>query len=294
MHSLVATAYAKLNLTLEVLGRRNDGYHEIATSLQSISLADKLTFSRTEANITFECNVKALESPDNLAHRAARLLAERHDVANGVHIALQKCIPSSAGLGGGSADAAATLLALNQLWELDLPQKELLIIGKQLGSDVPFCISGGTAKAHGRGEEFISLVPLSYLWITLLCPNLNLPNKTATMYTMLKTDNFTRGEATDELAHQVICQSPIRPGYLLNVFEKIAQTAFPNLSEFKDAMHASGAQNVHLSGTGPALFSLGPDKPSTEAIAARLRKKGLEAYSVHTVARGVELEWRQL
>ena len=146
---LTALAYAKVNLTLEVLGRREDGYHEVATVLQTVSLYDRLTFA-PDSDIRVECSISALSNPDNLAWRAAVALKEATGYASGARITIEKGIPEAMGLGGGSSDAAAALVALNRLWGLGLTAADLEDMGRALGVDVPFLVGGGTASRPPR------------------------------------------------------------------------------------------------------------------------------------------------
>jgi len=156
--SLTLPAYAKINLTLEALAKRADGYHEIVTVLQTVSLVDTLTFEPGES-LDLSCNIPSLQSADNLVLKAATLLKEETGCLKGASIRLTKGIPIAAGLGSGATDAAATLVGLNRLWELNLPPQRLMELAANLGSDVPFFLCGGTALAKGRGEKVIPPPP---------------------------------------------------------------------------------------------------------------------------------------
>src|SRR4030042_3844503 len=189
-------AYAKINLTLEVLSKRPDGYHEIASVLQAISLADTLTFEPAET-LDLNCNVPELQTGDNLVLKAARLLKEISGYKKGARINLTKRIPLAAGLGSGSTDAAATLLGLNKLWGLNLAHNKLLELAAKLGSDVPFFLYGGTALAQGRGEKLTALPAATELWMILLKPAIEpVSNKTAQLYSRLNPSHFPSGPHT--------------------------------------------------------------------------------------------------
>ena len=192
---LTVKAHAKVNLTLEVLGKRADGYHQIVSVMQTIDLSDELTFA-TSDRITLRCDVPSLETDANLVIRAATLLKERTGYPGGVDIHLKKNIPVASGLGGGSSDAAATLKALSHLWGLDLGLEELLPLAASIGSDVPFFLPGGTAIAEGRGEVIHELPPIPKVHLVLLALPVEMPNKTATMYGRLTAEHFTKGEAS--------------------------------------------------------------------------------------------------
>ncbi|MBI2251354.1 MAG: 4-(cytidine 5'-diphospho)-2-C-methyl-D-erythritol kinase, partial [Armatimonadetes bacterium] len=166
-----AQAYAKINWYLEILNKRNDGYHNISTLMQSINLADKLSFKLIKNEIILKSSSKDLENKENLVFKAARILKEYTKIKKGVDIFLEKRIPIGAGLAGGSADAACALKCLNKLWELNLKEKELYNLALQLGSDTAFHLQGGFAKAQGRGE-ILSFFPFSPdLDLILIYPN---------------------------------------------------------------------------------------------------------------------------
>jgi 4-diphosphocytidyl-2-C-methyl-D-erythritol kinase len=276
-------AHAKVNLTLEVLSKRPDGYHEIATVLQTISLADTLTFEHAET-LEFQCAVRELRTPDNLVLKAARLLKEESGYGKGARINLIKRIPFAAGLGSGSTDAAATLLGLNRLWGLNLSSERLMELAARLGSDVPFFLYGGIALAQGRGEKLTPLPPAPELWMVLLRPAIEpVPNKTAQLYSRLNPSHFTAGQHTERLVAHLRHGGNIEPSFLYNVFEQVAFDFFPVLSDYRTRLLEAGARAVHLAGSGPTLFSLVPAKPRGESILNSLQARGPEAYLVHTM-----------
>src|SRR5215475_12729750 len=187
--SLTVPAFAKINLGLRVLGKRADGYHEIETLLQTISLHDTLSFTLLDdAHIVLSCNVRSLASSNNLVHRAAAAL-QRHAPTKGAHITLHKRIPTNAGLGGGSSDGAVALAALCQLWEIDLPAYELRALAISLGADVPFFFSGGSAQATGTGTEVKPINDLPQMWLVVVKPNASI--STAEAYVSLNLDSLT-------------------------------------------------------------------------------------------------------
>ena len=191
-------AYAKVNLTLEVIGKRDDGYHNVATILQTVDLADQVVI--TEANdLVVECDEPGLSGEINLAWKAAAALAERAGVVPRAHILIDKGIPVASGLGGGSADAAAALVGLNRLWGLGLTGDELASVAAGLGSDVPFLLKGGTALGTGRGDEITPLTPLPGLEMLLVVPAESIEGKTPTMYRTLTPDDFRTGAGRGRL-----------------------------------------------------------------------------------------------
>jgi 4-diphosphocytidyl-2-C-methyl-D-erythritol kinase len=281
--SLTLQAYAKINLTLEVLAKRPDGYHEISTILQAISLADTLTFE-SSGSLDFRCDVSSLKTPDNLVLKAARLLQETTGSNKGAIIQLTKRIPIAAGLGSGSTDAAATLVGLNQLWELNLPLERLVELASKLGSDVAFFLYGGTALAKGRGEEITLLPPAPELWLVLLKPAVKpVPNKTAQLYSQLNPSHYTSGQHTRKLVTHLNHGGNVDDSFLFNVFEQVAFNFFPKLSESRASLLKAGARSIHLAGSGPTLFALAHDKEHGDFILENIKSDGLEAYLVHTV-----------
>ena len=281
--SLTIQAYAKINLTLEVLSKRPDDYHEISTILQTISLADTLTFE-PGGSLDFRCDVPSLQSPDNLVLKAARLLRETTGSNKGAIISLTKSIPVAAGLGSGATDAAATLVGLNRLWELNIPLKKLTDLAARLGSDVAFFLYGGTALAKGRGEQITTLPPISQIWLVLLKTSVEpVPNKTAQLYSQLNPSHFTSGQFTQKLVAHLNHGGKVEDSFLSNVFEQVAFDFFPKLSVCRSILLKAGARSVHLAGSGPALFTLAPDKAHGEAILKRLENGRQKAYLVHTI-----------
>ena len=252
---LTARACAKVNLTLEALSRRDDGYHSIASVVQTIDLCDELRFTPSD-RLALRCSVPSLESPDNLALRAAELLKERTGYSGGAEIHLEKHIPMAAGLGGGSSDAAVTLTALNELWDLNLSREELMPLAAALGSDVPFFLTGGTAMMEGRGEVVRSLPSMPVSHLVLLVPPEDVPSKTATLYRLLTPSHYTDGSVSARLAASIEAGHGPRDETLFNVFEAVAPQVFPSLEEYRRALREAGAAVARLTGSGPTLFSL--------------------------------------
>ena len=280
---LIGLAPAKINLVLEVLGKRDDGYHEIRSLVQTISLYDVLSFELAEG-ISLDCTEPSLQSSDNLAVQAAELLKEVGGCEKGVKIGLEKRIPWGAGLGGGSSDAAAVLLALNKLWGLELTTSGLVGLGAKLGSDVPFFIYKGTALVEGRGERVAPLLASVSTWFVLLLPPLpQMPGKTQQLYARLDNRHFTQGQFTGKAVEAWSVDSHISPSLLFNVFDEVAFDAFPGLEECWERFEEAGAVGIHLAGSGPALFAPVDGEAGAEELHRRLCQQGLEAYSVSSV-----------
>jgi 4-diphosphocytidyl-2-C-methyl-D-erythritol kinase len=280
--SLKLRAYAKINLTLEALAKRDDGYHEIATVIQTISLADTLSFELGDL-LELKCNVPGLQSSDNLVLKAAKLLREATGCNKGARIRLYKEIPIAAGLGSGATDAAASLVGLNRIWETNLPPQKLLELAASLGSDVAFFLYGGTVLAKGRGEQVACLPPAPEAWLVLLMPPIDpIPNKTAQLYSKLTTSYFTSGQFTERLVSHLYEGASISASLLYNVFEQVAFDYFPGLSEYSSIFMEAGADTVHLAGAGPCMFTLVSDENSGKAVLCNLEAEGQEAYLVRT------------
>ena len=280
-------AYAKINLTLEVLGRREDGYHEVATIMQTVGLYDTVRLTLAD-DIAISCDNSALASTENLAYKAAQLLREESGYTSGAHISIDKAIPVSAGLGGGSSDAAATLNGLNELWQLGMATSHLESLGARLGSDVPFLLQGGTAIGLGRGERIRRLPPANIQWAVVLSPDVNhvgdTSNKTTALYSLLTPANHTRGFLTRKLEARIRGGGDVPPQFLFNAFDDIAFDAFPGLEECWNTFAELGAREIHLSGSGPSIYALMPRREVGVAVQLLLRHRhGMNAYLVKAV-----------
>ena len=280
MAALILACPAKINLTLEVLGRYPDGYHQIASVMQAISLADTLTLEPAN-EITFECDPPALAGPDNLVVRAARLLKETTGYRDGARLHLCKGIPEAAGLGGGSSDAAAALRGLDQLWGLGLPAERLLEMAAGLGSDAPFFLYGGTGLAEGRGEQLTPLPAPATTWLVLARPPVALPDKTRKLYGALTPLHYSRGERTQAMAEALREGRPLTGDMFFNVFEAVAPAAFPGIEEYKARLREAGGVGVHLAGSGPTIYAQFETKTRAEETLAKL--EGLEVYLARTL-----------
>lgn len=250
---LTLEAHAKINLTLEVLGRRGDGFHEIVSIIQTISLHDDVTIELNDS-LEVECEIKGLLIQNNLAYRAASLLKERVLPDCGARIVIRKNIPVSAGLGGGSADAAAVLIGLNQLWELGLSIDELKETALELGSDVPFFLTGGIAMITGRGEHVRPLPNVKLPWMVLVCPDIKVDNKTAMMYSKIPSSNYTRGALSRKLEARIRGGGDAPAQFFFNAFDVVAPEAIDGLREYWKGFEVLGGRDVHVAGSGPTLF----------------------------------------
>ena len=266
---LTLKAYAKINLALEVLGKRPDGYHEVAMIMQSVSLHDTLILSLQESDITLICDRPELPCDhSNLAYRAAELLRREVGVARGVQIELTKRIPLAAGLAGGSTDAAAVLKGLNRLWGLALSPVELEQLAARLGSDVPFCLWGGTSLATGRGEMLTPLPDFTGHGVVLANPSLQV--STAWVYGNYRDAAGNRRRDISSLRHSI--EQPDFSAVadtLFNDLETVTVPAYPQVAEIQEQLLQAGAAGVLMSGSGPTVFALTPDYASAAELAGR-------------------------
>ena len=279
MARLLYRCYAKLNLTLEILGRRADGYHEVASLVHTISLADDLRIDSADELLT---RVEGLDidAETNLVARAAELLASATGARQGAELSLVKRIPAAAGLGGGSSDAATTLVGLNTLWNTRLGTKRLLEMAAQLGSDVPFFLRGGAAAMRGRGERLERLPPIRNQWFVILVPPHDVIDKTRRLYSALEPSDFTSGQATERALERWQQRLPLADDVLVNGFSRAARTVFSGLSAtWAEAEHTC-KRRFFLSGAGPALFALARDR--ADAL-RQVPKLGQTAFAARTV-----------
>ncbi|MEW5785101.1 MAG: 4-(cytidine 5'-diphospho)-2-C-methyl-D-erythritol kinase [Bacillota bacterium] len=280
--SMVVKAPAKINLGLAVLKRRSDGYHDLLSIMQQVSLADTLTIEPVRgAGLSFSCSDPSLNGEDNLVCRAAALLAaQTRKALPGVKIDLYKNIPVEAGLGGGSSDAAAALSALNRYWRLDLTAQTLGELGSRLGSDIPFCLQGGTALASGRGEVLQPLPGLSFFWVVLAVPA-GLGLSTASVFRALNLEGAPRppirrliAAVQRESREEIVNWLEERH---TNSLEAGVVAAYPRLMALKKRMRELGLVPV-MSGSGPTFFALtGGARLAGNAVRI-LRDEGYRAY----------------
>jgi 4-diphosphocytidyl-2-C-methyl-D-erythritol kinase len=287
-------APAKINWTLEVLGRRPDGFHNVKTILQTIDLFDSLELE-TASDLTLEMTGEGLPLPqDDLTMRAARLIQKRTDYDGGARMRLTKTIPVAAGLGGGSSDAAAALRGLDRLWGLGLPDERLAALASELGSDVPFFLRGGTALAEGRGEQISALPDAPRTAILVVVPPLAIPQKTQHMYSILGPQDYGDGATSDRFADALQQGRRIREGDLHNVFGCRAFKAFPELQSHRHSLIQAGASAVHLAGSGPALFVLLRDEEQGQRLARAAADVGARAFVAATISPTQALAIEQL
>ena len=272
MNELQLKAPAKINLTLDITGKRPDGYHELATVMHQITLADDVKLTRlAEPQIRLSSGSPLL--PDdrrNLAYRAAEAMLSRYAPEKGVAIEITKRIPVEAGLAGGSSDAAAVIRGINELFSLHLSQEELCACGLAIGSDVPFCIAGGTALCTGRGEIMQPLPKGPTLHLVLVKPAFSL--STAAVYRQYDALQALppRPEPAVFLQNWETQSLRTITGSLFNVLEAASLTMQPEISVLLEKMQSLGALGARMSGSGPTVFGIFPDADAARKAAARL------------------------
>lgn len=274
-------APAKINLLLDVMRKREDGFHEVEMIMTMVDLADRLEMEELPRDTIIISSQAGYIPTDekNLAFQAAKLIKERYNVRKGVYIHLDKKIPVAAGLAGGSSDAAAALRGLNRLWQLQIPEEELCRLGAELGSDVPFCVTGGTAIARGRGEKLERIVNPPQCWVVLAKPPINV--STADVYGKFRASEIKHHPSTEEMV------SAIRRGSfndicagLGNVLEDVTLGLHPEVLQLKESMQRLGADGVLMSGSGPTVFGLVSKEAKLPRIYNGLRGFCKEVYVV--------------
>ena len=265
MRRVIRAAPAKINLGLQVTGRRPDGYHELVTVMQTLELADEVTVE-SAPTVRGRPSLPDLAAEDDLALRAAHLLRRALGVTSGAHVSVEKRIPAAAGLGGGSSDAAAVLTALNQLWETDVDQARLLQVAAELGSDVPFLVRGGTALATGRGEVLRRLPPAPVRHVVLARPHIDL--STAEVYAALRPSEWSDGSQTLALA-EAISDGSLPEELLSNDLTPAAIRLAPVVGDILDELRAAGARPALMAGSGATCFGLFTDISTAEKAVER-------------------------
>lgn len=269
---MLEKAFAKINLGLDIVGKRSDGYHEVNMVMQSIALADEIELLPAEKISVTTDQADIPDGPENLAWKAAMLLSEKYGHKPNVQIRIRKRIFAAAGLAGGSADAAAVLRGLNRFWHLGLSQEKLETLAAELGSDVPFCIRGGTAAATGRGEILEPLPDMPETWLVLAKPKVSV--STAWAYQNFRNENITKRPDIDAMKTAIKNsdkQSII--DCMGNVLESVTAKTHQQIDTIKEVMMANGAEISLMSGSGPTVFCFVDSEDRGEHIAAVLREK---------------------
>lgn len=282
MDEISLKALAKINLGLDVLGKREDGYHEVRMVMQTIHLYDRVEIKKTRSPyIHVETNLYYLPvNEDNLVYRAAKLMKDEFQIKEGVRIVLQKFIPVAAGLAGGSSDAAAVLVGMNRIFNLGLKQNKLMELGLKIGADVPFCIMRGTALAEGIGEKLTALPPMPKCPVLIAKPAISVSTKA--VYEGLKLYDGMEHPDIDGVIDG-IQQKDLKEvaSYMGNILETVTIPMYPVIEDIKKLMLENGALNAMMSGSGPTVFGLFPNEKEIRRAYEALKQSGL-AKNVYT------------
>ena len=268
-------AHAKINLGLDVLRRRPDGYHDVKMVMQTIGLCDRLTLKKIPNGIEMTTDSAELScGRDNLAYRAAELMFGTFHISGGVQISLEKNIPIAAGMAGGSTDAAAVMKGISRLYDLDLPLSRLMELGVSIGADVPYCILGGTALAEGIGEKLTPLNPIPDFFLVVAKPDIGVSTKY--VYQHLDAGGIARHPDIDGMVRAI--ESGSLQGVLDrmgNVLENVTVPAYPVIDSLKRRMRELNAVNSMMSGSGPTVFGVFLSEQAAEFACDHLQNEGL-------------------
>ena len=276
MKQIIRKAYAKINLGLDVVRRRPDGYHEVKMIMQTVKLHDTMTFETVDEDvIVLSTNADELPvNEDNLVYKACRMLKQEYQITRGIRVFLQKELPVAAGMAGGSADAAAALIGMNKIFDLQIPKHKLMEYGVKLGADVPYCIMKGTALSEGIGEKLTALAPMPDCYILLAKPPIAVSTKM--VYENLHANELKEHPdidgmvmALEEHSLQGITER------MENVLETVTQVRYPVIAEIKACMKECGAMNSLMSGSGPTVFGIFTEKEKAEKAADAIRSRKL-------------------
>lgn len=276
MDEITLKALAKINLGLDVVRKREDGYHEVRMIMQTIHLYDRLKIKKTNTGgIKIQTNLPYLPvNENNLVYKAGRMLMEEFGITDGVLVDLEKRIPVAAGMAGGSTDAAAMMYGMNRIFELGLSNKELMERAVQIGADVPYCIMRGTALAEGIGEKLTAMPPMVKCFVLVAKPPVSVSTKL--VYQNLKLDNQTVHPDMDVLAADIkrkdyasIC------AHMGNLLETVTIPLYPVIAQIKERMCENGADAAMMSGSGPTVFGLFRNEEKAKAARADMRRSGL-------------------
>ncbi len=277
-------SYAKINLSLDVLGRMENGYHQVKMVMQTVSLYDTVTVEALpDKEITVASNLPFLPTgPENLAYRAAELFFAETGVSGGAAINLEKHIPVGAGLAGGSGNCAVVLRALNRLYGAGLSTRRLCLMGEKLGADVPYCILGGTRLAEGIGERLSPLPRLPFCHILLVKPAFSISTKA--VYEKIDSRTDYRRPDTEQVIRGLKCRSiPAVAQGMGNVLEEVSLSDYPVLRELKDKLSEYGAAAAQMSGSGPTVFGIFTDRRKAENAKRQLWGKYKTVYLCNPV-----------
>ena len=280
---MLVKAYGKINLSLDVVGKREDGYHLLKMIMQSVDLYDSISFEKCNKGINISCNKPYIPTDDkNLVYKAAKLFMDTYDINEGINMYIKKNIPVSAGMAGGSADAAAVFKALREVFKIDVDDNELMNLGVKIGADVPYCIIGGTALCEGIGEIITPLKPFKNHVLVLVKPNFGVSTKE--VYRNLDTSKIFKHPNTEVLIKameeenlEAVCSN------MKNLLENVTLRKYPVLKRIKEDMIKMGAMGSMMSGSGPTIFAFFDDMLKAQRCYDKFKTQYREVYITRTI-----------
>ena len=276
-------AYGKVNISLDVVGKREDGYHLLSMIMQNIDLYDEIEVEKQECGIILECNKSYVPVDNrNLAYKAAEIFKERYDIVDGVKINIEKNIPVSAGLAGGSTDAAAVLKVMNKLFNVNATEEELMELGLKLGADIPYCIHGGTALCEGIGEIITPIKPFRDKIVVLVKPAFGVSTKE--VYKNFNLEKVKQHPKTAEIINAIENDDlNFVASNMKNLLENVTLRKHKILIKIKEEMNACGAINSMMSGSGPTFFAFFDDMLKAQRCFEKMKKKYSDVFITRTI-----------
>ncbi|HEY8890949.1 MAG TPA: 4-(cytidine 5'-diphospho)-2-C-methyl-D-erythritol kinase [Clostridium sp.] len=280
---MLVKAYGKINISLDIVGKREDGYHLLKMIMQNVDLYDSMSFQKCNKGINISCNKPYIPTDDkNLVYKAAELFMDTYDIQEGINIYLKKNIPVAAGMAGGSADAAAVFKALNQIFEVNVGDNELMDLGVKIGADVPYCIIGGTAMCEGIGEIITPLTPFKNHILVLVKPNFGVSTKE--VFKNLDINKIFKHPDTDAIIKAMeqeklenVCKN------MKNLLENVTLRKYPVLKRIKEDMVKMGAIGAMMSGSGPTIFAFFDDMLKAQLCYDKFKILYKEVYITRTI-----------
>lgn len=288
MNKIILKARAKINLSLDILGKRPDGYHDVKMIMQTIDLYDSILIDITQEGIKIKCDLPYVPTDNrNIVYKIAQNIIERFNIKKGIYINIRKNIPVAAGLGGGSADGAAILYGLDRIFDLKLSKGDLMEIGGKFGADIPFCIQGGTALAEGIGEKITILKSLPNTTILVCKPSTHI--STSYVYSKLDLSIIKQRPDMELLLKSIENQDIITlASNMKNVLETVTIAEKPVVNDIKNIMLENGALGSLMSGTGTSVFGLFETRYNAYKASKALRRLSKEIFITNTTSIGVE------
>lgn len=280
---MILKAYAKINLSLDIVGKREDGYHLLEMIMQAVELHDEVILTEKKAGISLSCDKSYVPVDErNIAYKAAKLIMEETGLKSGIHIHINKNIPVAAGLAGGSTDAAAVLKGMNAMFSLGLSYEELKVLGLKLGADVPYCIEGGTALCEGVGERITKLESFSGYVVVLVKPPFGVSTKE--VYGAFNLEKIKRHVETKKLIDS-LAKSDLNGVhyYSRNLLENVVIQSYPVIKSIKQRVVKTGARVTLMSGSGPTVYGIYENKETAVRALDELRKNGNEVILTETI-----------